>query len=149
MNTPSIKLLHQRLYQDAGEIMHVASQQVDSLSSDDLLGVIRIADKYFGIYPYAPHALLFDMWAGRAELRLLHEWLATLRFLRADMTFRRWEKGIESEGIRLTEPQLALIGTLMFDFYDTLCWVRQSCDYNGMIDLLCDEYEHRLIWRSS
>ena len=63
------------------------------------------------------------------------------------MTFRRWERSIGAEHIHLSEGEKSLIGQLLMDFLETLDEAKKACGRNGLLDLLCDEYEDRMIWR--
>lgn len=142
--TASSKLLHNHLLRDAAVVMDIADEQGVHWQKGADKKIIQIGDHWLRHYAHVPHALLFDTWSARAEVRLRRERQATLRLLRADMTFRRWEDRIEAEDIELSYTVRRLIAQLVNNFIDTLIWVATTYEHNGMVDLLRDEYCGRL-----
>jgi hypothetical protein len=143
MNAPSVKLLHRHFLRDALVVMEIADQQVHYLQDKKYGDVINTGDFWGKTYAHVPHAMLFDLWSALAESRLRRKKQSILRVIRADITFRTWERAFKAEKIRLTDGEKLVIFNLLNDFCDGLLQVFPKRHENGLFQLLFHEYQGR------
>ena len=87
-------LLMRRLFSDGVEVLDIVDEQVDCIKHKKYRKAIRIGDHWRGSYLHVPHAMLFDAWSGSAEFANRRVQWATLRLLRSEIFFRRWERSL-------------------------------------------------------
>jgi|GEM_PF-4494960 len=133
-----------RLIPDGAEVLDIVEEQLEHLERRKYRKVIRIGDHWRGQYLHVPQAMLLDAWSASAEFALRRFQLATLRLLRADMHFRKWERLLTNEKLELETGERDFIAESLEHFTAVLTRTCQKYGYTDFQYRLLEEYERKI-----
>jgi len=147
MPTLSTRLLHRRLFQDAVDVHEIQQEQSQCIEDCQYGKAVLIGDYWLAYYEHVPNVMILEMNSGHAELLRSNMKLGTLRMLQANLLFRKWERAIALEKIKLQRGEIVLIQNILKHACGILvdiCNARGHEGYKKYLGLLLEEYENKV-----